>query len=747
MANNTLSSRDYEADTRRVYVGCGEESNCIGVSTDTKCIERKMCDYLLAYIIDPVNASIEFTLIAQDFPGVNQYVAVGFGDYEQMINNSVVGCIRYKNRLNIYLSVNDDSLQNSEKVEQAPLTPIKISMDLTGSKLFCTFRLKMVFNVHGIPFNLNSNPYYILFAAGPTESSKKIRYHKPGGSTISRSSINLMTNGDQNIIRPRNKSFDEIRVHTCFFCFVFIFLVPTSGMFARFFKESYIERRICNKRLWFTIHWLASLTSVVLIVGAYLVVLNLNKVQTRTTRSEFHFEFGRVVVFLIFVVATLGLLIGCVSPISCLRRLFSLLHCFLGNIVYLLGLIQIFLSVWSKPYYMKFCSSSEATVLAWLLFHFIMYAVLTGMLYHRDRIDARVQQLQALQGMITAAKNYSMQKLQLPDFAYASTGLNRRYSAALPKVSSSDIEKSVEEIERTAKIIDSINYNKRIIEKLYRLNRNVKSKKRIEVSVQKPKVGGPMQTDHNNSNNLNTDKLDPKNNKNLNSKFNGPAPDNNKGSPLHKDRGQKDLKGVSSVKIQVQVPKQFVHNAKKLNKRKPTGPKMNQKKANATKRRTSNAAQTTHAPNAKPDVPKNSLISEEVIGSDDTQSDNSGESEFHNTARRLTIEYVEGNIDGRRLSSFRRRKKSSFNSEDPEDFLNYFHSQPHDLDPYRALTQYPLQPQFVEYSHTTAVTFLLVLFTFVSFGTAVLISYLTYADQYNPGCFIGNEILIFQQWW
>ncbi|CAF0923592.1 unnamed protein product [Brachionus calyciflorus] len=169
--------------------------------------------------------------------------------------------------------------------------------------------------------------------------------------------------------------YARTKAHACLMTFAWLFLVPNGIILARYYKKLLPSLRILNVDFWFNGHRVLMISTFVLSIVAFFLVLSDHGwkwVEPEEKTAFAHSIFGIVIIGIIIF----QIIIGFVRPKkdSSFRKLFNWFHRSVGMICLILAIVTIYLGVCIDDMGLK--NVGWGVVLGWSLWLIIFIALM-----------------------------------------------------------------------------------------------------------------------------------------------------------------------------------------------------------------------------------------------------------------------------------------------------------------------------------------------------------------------------------
>ncbi|XP_014245063.1 putative ferric-chelate reductase 1 homolog [Cimex lectularius] len=311
------------------YDGCDVEKNCFGFPDG--CVALNNCKMVSSIVAK--GTSYIFKLKSK----VGTYIALGLSRDNKMGEDSVMECVHEQgDNVQVYMSWNKpgEKANTRDQVDQSGVQVVTTKYD--NGEIYCEFTRDVVTVVQQNTYDLAKDNYNILLVSGSSLKERGVGYHDVA-VTISSSKRSL---SDVGAFKSTSKLF--LRLHGSFMIAAWIGTASIGIIFARYFKQTWVESSLCAKDLWFAWHrffmlitWCLTLIAFVLIfveVGGWV-----------EGNSQMHGILGCVTTLLCFLQP-----IGAAfrpHPTARNRPVFNWLHWLVGNAAHIFAVVTIFFAI------------------------------------------------------------------------------------------------------------------------------------------------------------------------------------------------------------------------------------------------------------------------------------------------------------------------------------------------------------------------------------------------------------------
>ncbi|KXJ17564.1 putative ferric-chelate reductase 1 [Exaiptasia diaphana] len=237
--------------------GCPKTKGCFSFPED--CKSSKDCDYLVTYL--PGKENVTFSVSAK-----GEYVALGFNDKPEMGGTDTVIC--FKARIGYAIAhfslVGHDSPQYdpADRASLAPQGMKGLDVSYEDGVIKCRFERQKDPTKY-MKYDLNKN-LYLIFARGKS-SGEFIKEHS--WKDTSWKKVNVST-----LLEIEGKEFDLLLAHAGLMFLAWIGFATVGIFTSRYRKSSWGDKKLLNSDLWFRIHQVCMLSTIVLSLIGIIVI-------------------------------------------------------------------------------------------------------------------------------------------------------------------------------------------------------------------------------------------------------------------------------------------------------------------------------------------------------------------------------------------------------------------------------------------------------------------------------------------
>ncbi|XP_058125486.1 putative ferric-chelate reductase 1 homolog isoform X1 [Anopheles ziemanni] len=340
-----------------IYAGCGESKGCFGFPDG--CVDSQDCRAVVTIAV--LGARYVFELKS----GHNRpaYVAFGLSNDAKMGDDSVLECVPEQGTVNAYASWTNVGPYGSTRVGVPQNIFQVLEKSYNDGTIYCKLERNAVSTVKGQKFDLMSDKFHLLLAAGSSVESTNVNYHDIGRH-VSGTPQSLAEVGP---VQGSSKLL--LRLHGAFMITAWIGTASLGILLARYFRQTWVGSQMCGKDQWFAWHrFLMVLTWALTVAGVVVIFVEIGGwSQVRNP----HAILGVVTTVLCFL-QPLGAFFR-PHPGSSKRPWFNWLHWLGGNLAHVIAIVAIFFAVQLQkaelPDWMDFI------LVAFVAFHVFMHLI------------------------------------------------------------------------------------------------------------------------------------------------------------------------------------------------------------------------------------------------------------------------------------------------------------------------------------------------------------------------------------
>ncbi|XP_063239185.1 putative ferric-chelate reductase 1 homolog [Bacillus rossius redtenbacheri] len=337
------------------YKNCSVTKSCFGVPSG--CMATQSCDAISSVLVKGEEYIFEIK-------GKNvKYAAVGLSLDDKMGDDSVVQCVPSGSSAAVYSSWNEG--KKNIKVLSKGISLLKASY--VDGDIYCQFTREKVTSVRNTTFNLVSQKYHLLVAAGTllSENGTGPGFHNRayGGSGESCYLSEVCDFSESSKLL--------IRLHGALMVAAWIGAASVGILLARYYKQTWSGSQLCGKDIWFAWHRVCMLATWGLTMAGFVVIFV--ELQAWSSADNPHAIVGCVTTVLAFFQP-----IGAAfrpHPGSRKRPVFNWLHWLVGNVTHILAIVTIFfateLSKAELPKWMYWI------LVAYIVFYVVVHLILS----------------------------------------------------------------------------------------------------------------------------------------------------------------------------------------------------------------------------------------------------------------------------------------------------------------------------------------------------------------------------------
>ncbi|CAF3560781.1 unnamed protein product [Rotaria sp. Silwood1] len=216
--------------------------------------------------------------------GTSQWLGIGLSLDDQMGDDHVFVCQR----------LNDDTIQLQRFINPGGYSSPTIAtadsnyggifkvtrVALNNGMVYCEFTLSNFTTTTGrrrkrsISILSQNTQYRILTAVGQLDSSSSLLQHS--SVTVQTKMMQLNQPGTIALINIEGSENDRkifLRAHGIIMLFIWMLFVSTGIFIARYFKQSWPKRKLCDKPVWFAVHRLIMIFAAIMTLIAFAAIL------------------------------------------------------------------------------------------------------------------------------------------------------------------------------------------------------------------------------------------------------------------------------------------------------------------------------------------------------------------------------------------------------------------------------------------------------------------------------------------
>lgn len=356
----TKPPRRESVRTDPIYEGCGSKKICFGSSAG--CIDSKDCVAVVSCLVQG-DEKFLFDMQARK----STYVAVGLSRDNKMGEDSVVECVndgKGPNPVNAYMSWNFGKNNRRLKPQEQEGIQLKNSSFVNGN-VYCRFERDTVTTVEGEVFNLATDQYNLLIAAGTSATGTNIEVH----DVTKAAADTKQSLKDVSAVAVASNLL--LKLHGAFMIASWIGAAGIGILLARYFKQTWVGSQLCGKDQWFAWHRMFMiLTWSLTIAGFVLIFLEL---KDWSAEDNPHAILGCITTGLAFI-QPFGAAFR-PHPESRRRPIFNWLHWLVGNVAHILGIVTIFFA--TKLVKAKLPEWMDWILVGYVAFHVAVHLILS----------------------------------------------------------------------------------------------------------------------------------------------------------------------------------------------------------------------------------------------------------------------------------------------------------------------------------------------------------------------------------
>jgi hypothetical protein len=343
-----------------IYDGCNSTKACFGIPEN--CVRTRKCRAIVAYKLDKVRYQFEMKALSDG------YVSFGLSRDGRMGEDLTTNCIVQENgNVDIATGYNYGKSYNKPPKVTRQKDGIRERME-SGRKdgwVYCSWTRNISVVIEKELWDFEKDVYHVMLAVGNAVDNQLL-FHS--AKVVSGEPMGL---GQVGLIKAKSRLF--IILHGSFMIGAWIFAASLGIMFARYFKQTWTNNKVCGLDQWFVWHrTLMFLVWSLSIVGLVLIILDVEGISS-TIMTNPHAIMGFVTVGLTFIQPFLAL-VRC-SPTHRNRWIFNWAHWFIGNAAQILGILCIFFSTSLEKAQLP--EETDFLVIAWVAFHFLTHIIMS----------------------------------------------------------------------------------------------------------------------------------------------------------------------------------------------------------------------------------------------------------------------------------------------------------------------------------------------------------------------------------
>jgi len=342
-----------------IYEGCNSTKACFGIPEN--CVASRKCQAVVAYKLDKVRYHFEMKALSEG------YVAFGLSRDDKMGGDLTTNCIVQENgNVDISTGYNYGKSHKPPKVSRKE-DGIKERMQ-SGRRdgwIYCSWTRNISVYIENEIWDFEKDIYHVMLAVGDVYDNAP-QFHS--SKVVSGEPMGL---GQVGLIKAKSRLY--IILHGSFMIGAWMFASTLGIIFARYFKQTWTNTKVCGLDQWFVWHRsLMFLVWCLSIVGLVLIILDVEGI-TPTIMTNPHAIMGFVTVGLTFIQPFLALL-RC-SPTHRNRWMFNWVHWFIGNAAQILGVACIFFATSLEKAQLP--PETDFLIIAWVAFHILTHVIMS----------------------------------------------------------------------------------------------------------------------------------------------------------------------------------------------------------------------------------------------------------------------------------------------------------------------------------------------------------------------------------
>ncbi|CAF4807799.1 unnamed protein product [Rotaria sp. Silwood1] len=315
--------------------------------------------------------------------GTSQWLGIGLSLDDRMGEDHVFMCQR----------LNDDTIQLQRFINTGSYSfPTIVTADsnyggifkvtrvaLNNGMVYCEFTLSNFTTTasrrrkRSISLLSQNIQYHILVAVGRLDSSNSLIQHT--SASVLTQMIQLNQLGTVTMINFQSLDDDRrnlMRAHGIIMLFIWMLFISTGILIARYFKQSWPQRKLCGKPIWFFVHRSVMTFAAIMTMIAFTLILIYKRgtwTSQNLSREFVHSIIGMLVVSAAFIQPTMALF-RC-HPDHQYRFIFNYAHAIVGIGAWMLSIVTIFLAT-LFPIFNSVMNKPWRILVAWLSVEFVI---------------------------------------------------------------------------------------------------------------------------------------------------------------------------------------------------------------------------------------------------------------------------------------------------------------------------------------------------------------------------------------
>lgn len=406
-----------------VYSQCGSSKGCFGLPSN--CVEKEGCEIILTF--RTMNDTIRFELTGA-LGTRSGWVAMALSKDSKMGQDSVTECVYLRGSVSAFEVRSQIIVRESWNTERPTKNNVLLpeeaktiydeGAEYEDGIITCRWSRPIHTVTNGKIFDLRNDGIHILLAKGPIDSTGNKIIHN--AELASAYPVNLTS-----ILLVVGKTSILLKIHGSFMTAAWIWLVSIGILLARHYKEVWMKYKLCNTKVWFSVHRCFMLLGVSLITVGFVAIF-IHVDGWSNVGSNPHPIIGCVVTGLAVLQPITAICRP--QPTSPKRPIFNWGHKMIGNIAQITAIVNMFFAVSLKP-------SNLPQAFYWVLVTFLIFHCLVHLLIHihscfmereREReSSAKLDQFQYGDGydINEDAPGSSFKKFALGLYSFVNTGL------------------------------------------------------------------------------------------------------------------------------------------------------------------------------------------------------------------------------------------------------------------------------------------------------------------------------------
>ncbi|XP_074042422.1 putative ferric-chelate reductase 1 homolog isoform X2 [Leptinotarsa decemlineata] len=310
------------------YDGCGDTKLCFG--TPVNCDRSKNCKAVVAVTV--TGDKYDFEMKADRSAA---WVGVGLSDDDKMGRDSVIECVKAGNGVETYMSWTGTNPYRADRLSNPRLGIELLNASVIDGVIYCKVRRNVVTNVNGVTFNLVSDVYNILIAAGSSIRDGSVGFHD----------IGFLASGEARALSDTSEvgaaSKLLVRLHGSLMLAAWIGTASLGILLARYYRQTWVGTTMMGKDLWFAWHRVFMVLTWSFTLVAFVLIFV--ELKAWSAENNPHAILGTITTILCFFQP-----IGAYfrpHPGTSKRSIFNWAHWLIGNTAHIIAIVTLFFAV------------------------------------------------------------------------------------------------------------------------------------------------------------------------------------------------------------------------------------------------------------------------------------------------------------------------------------------------------------------------------------------------------------------